>query len=263
MLVAALLTGPASADGPSRWTGFYAGLHAGYGWGKHEGTGVYSWTDNNGDHALNVLDPETGHINLQGATGGGQLGFNIQSGALVYGLEVDGSWSGLSGDKTFISDDGNDGSTDYTWRIKTDVDWLASVRGRIGGLLTPTFLVYGTGGVAFAGVNSDETVVGFPPQALNHETTVLASSNQNVVGWTAGVGAEWLISPNWTVQAAWHYYRFDDVDSHFKGTAYPTKAPCAGAPSPNCSFAYDQDSFPGSLEINTFRVGINYKFGGN
>lgn len=240
--------GAVAADSASTpWNGFYIGAHAGYGRGKHEGTGVY--TDDHG--AYKVLDPETGKINLDGAIGGLQVGYNFQSGRVVYGIEGDFSWSGMNGAETFISDDGNNGSTDYTWNIKTDVDWLATLRGRIGVLVASNLLVYGTGGVAFAGVNSGETVIGFPPQGLDHETTVRASSSENLIGWVVGAGAEWAVAPRWTVKAEWQYLQFDNVGTHFRGTAYPDRE--------NPTTGYNQDSFPGEININTIRLGLNYK----
>ncbi len=246
VLGAATLVAPAAADGPNSWGGFYIGAHAGYGLGEHSGTGIY--TDTSGSY--NVLDPETGTVDLEGGIGGLQAGFNIQSGSLVYGLEGNFTWTGIEGNNTFISDDGNNGSTDYTWSIKTNLDWMASLRGRVGVLVSPSFLVYGTGGVAFANMSSNEKVVGYAPQGLNNETTVLASTSENLFGWVAGAGAEWALTPKWSVKAEWQYTRFDGVDSHFKGTAYPERT---------TSFAYDQDSFPGEIETNTVHVGINYK----
>jgi Opacity protein and related surface antigens len=252
---ASILALPAVADEPVRWTGFYVGAHAGYGWGDHEGTGVY--TDANAG-PINTLDPETGKIDLNGAIGGAQVGFNLQSGRLVYGIEGDFSWAGINGRKTFISDydnanqtnAGGDGTADYTWDIRSNINWLSTVRGRVGALVSPNLLIYGTGGVAFAKLDSDETVVGLPPQGLNNETTVRASAHENLVGWVVGGGAEWALTPQWSVKAEYQYVRFDDVDSHFKGTAYPDRP---------TAFAYDQDSFPGELEIHTMRLGLNYK----
>jgi outer membrane immunogenic protein len=59
-----------------------------------------------------------------GVVGGVQLGYNLQSGAIVYGVE---------GDISLTSAD--------------SVDWLASARGRLGYLIQPSLLLYGTAGV--------------------------------------------------------------------------------------------------------------------
>lgn len=59
-----------------------------------------------------------------GVIGGVQLGYNWQSSAIVYGVESDISLTSAD-----------------------SVDWLASARGRLGYLLQPSLLLYGTAGV--------------------------------------------------------------------------------------------------------------------
>lgn len=258
ILAAATATGSVAQE--YNWSGIYLGAHIGYGWGEHEGTGLY--TDNSG--AYKVLDPEAGSIDLEGGFGGGQLGFNVQRGRFVFGVEGDGSWGNIDGENTFISDydnanatnTGGDGTKDYTWNIKTQVEWMATVRGRLGFLLSPTFLVYGTGGAAWAGVSSDENVTCFPVMCGGTYTTVRASSSETATGWVAGAGAEWAFAPNWSLKGEWQHLDFGDVGTQFVGTAYPDNAP---QPKIN---GYSNDSFPGSLVIDTVRLGVNYKFGG-
>jgi outer membrane immunogenic protein len=238
------------------WSGLYLGAHGGYAWGEHEGTGTYTdptWAPCAA--GCKVLDPEKGSIDLEGGLGGGQIGFNLQRGGLVFGLEGDASWLNADGEGTFISDDGNDGSTDYTWNIKTEMEWLATLRGRLGILVKPNLLIYGTGGIAWAGLSSDETVTGFPPQGFNPpQTTVLASSSETATGWVAGAGAELALGHGWSLKSEWQHMQFDDLDTQFVGTAYPGAI--------NEINGYANDSFPGSLTVDVIKVGVNYKFGG-
>ncbi len=111
------------------WTGFYAGVYGGYGFGESTiGAGPTEDTD--------------------GGLFGGTVGFNMQSGNIVYGIEADGGWAGLEDDFDDIS-----------------VDWTATVRGRIG-YAFDSFLLYATGGAAIGGVESaslldDDTRFGF------------------------------------------------------------------------------------------------------
>src|SRR5688572_3855514 len=69
------------------WTGFYIGGNAGGGWGS-------------GDSTFSVPAGQFATINnsLSGFVGGGQLGYNWQSGPMVYGLETDFQYSGLTGE---------------------------------------------------------------------------------------------------------------------------------------------------------------------
>jgi outer membrane immunogenic protein len=71
-----------------------------------------------------------------GLIGGVQLGYNWQASQVVYGVEGDVSLSGSDA-----------------------IDWLASIRGRLGYLIMPNLLIYGTAGVGFVG--GDETDSGF------------------------------------------------------------------------------------------------------
>src|SRR5262245_62148531 len=57
------------------WSGFYAGLSGGYSWGSTS----YGYTGGGIPGTSGTLSPES-------FVGGAQLGYNIQSGPLVYGI---------------------------------------------------------------------------------------------------------------------------------------------------------------------------------
>ena len=236
---------------PATWTGLYVGAHAGYGWGEHSGTGVYA--DEN--VSLDLFD---GSFDLEGALAGGQIGFNLQSGSFLIGIEGDGSWANIDGSGSFSFDQGTSPAPDYTWNLDTKVDWLASLRGRIGLLATPALLIYGTAGVAWAGLETHSEVICHQDNCPkgNNPTTVLASASETAVGWVAGLGAEWQFGRGWSLKAEWQHYEFDDVDGKLKGVAYPNNDPKPMQPN------YTNDTFPGDVTIDAVRVGVNYKFGG-
>src|SRR5271165_4042808 len=106
--------------------------------------------------------------------------------------------------------------------ISAGIDWIGTVRGRAGYLFTPTLLVYGTAGLAYGGVHASATHSAFvqgtlsglnvpilPPYqgpfpsapyngALGFVPVPGAGSFSDTrVGWTAGGGVEWMLSPNW------------------------------------------------------------------
>jgi outer membrane immunogenic protein len=111
------------------WTGFYAGVHAGWGWGDA----------NNGD--------------LSGYALGAQVGYNFQMvSGLTFGVETDLTLSGI---------DGASAGGVFT------ADYIGTFRGRIG-YAFDRVLIYGTGGLAYAGgdlrvggLSSDQTHVGY------------------------------------------------------------------------------------------------------
>ncbi len=104
------------------------------------------------------------------------------------------------------------------------VNWLSSVRGRLGWLWTPNLMLYGTGGVAWENVH-------YSANAFNGVAGGAGSYNANVdftttnSGWVAGVGIEWLISNNnanvwwnnWTLRTEWLHYQFQAITEHHGG----------------------------------------------
>lgn len=108
------------------WTGPYAGMVAGYGWGAFGGDITAS---------------------INGAVAGAFTGYNYQRNRLVFGTEADFMWSNR-----------NDGGTNA-------VNWSGNARGRFGYLINDSLMVYGTAGVAvggsFTAVSSYTTEIGW------------------------------------------------------------------------------------------------------
>jgi len=192
------------------WTGFYIGGHAGAGFANS------SWSD-----------PFTGGSNTfntgAGFLGGGQVGANYQLNRLVLGVEGDFSWTGLKGS----------GTDSIGEAINTQTNWTSTVTGRIGAAFD-RLLIYGKGGVAFARDQS-----GFTDLAGNSAGTSLTRT-----GWTAGVGLEYGITPNWSAKIEYDYLSFGSQPLNFT-TATPV--------------TYSSSA---SLNVQEIKVGINFRFGG-
>ncbi len=129
-----------------------------------------------------------------GGAVGGLVGYNWQQGSFVYGVEGDWNWIGAkTSGFTFDSNTNRNLSPSY------DVNWLATVRGRVG-LAFDATLFYVTGGVA----------VGHVQNTLDLSSAIsdrLASftQNQTKAGWTAGVGAEHMFGQHWSARAEFRY----------------------------------------------------------
>jgi len=124
--VAPLYKAPPPAASPIyNWTGFYAGVNGGAGWGR-------SWWQS-----------QATSIDLSGAQVGGTAGYNWQFGNAVLGLEGDIDWSNLKGTSGAALCPG----------CSTSDSWLSTVRGRAGyafGGVMP----YLTGGLALGDIRA-------------------------------------------------------------------------------------------------------------
>ncbi len=220
-----------STQAPS-WTGLYAGLNAGYAFGVTQGAANYGWANpdpelqsvsaapkNNIPFALANSAPGQG-INQGGFIGGGQVGYNYQYGQkIVFGFEADMQGAGIrgTGNANGVGPwaDGTSGAFVNNNIIQAGIDWLGTARGRIGYLITPTFQVYGTGGLAYGNAflntfanssfvqNGYAVGSGFSYIGI---TTSYASKSQLLVGYSAGGGGEWMFSNNWSAKAEAIYY---------------------------------------------------------
>lgn len=144
------------------WTGLYVGINGGYGWGD------FAAAPGN-------------HINASGGLVGGTLGYNWQWGHLVAGLETDFDWSGIGGRR---------GAQAGLPAVRADLNWVGTVRGRIGYAMDRV-LFYGTGGLAYG--NERVRFAG------------LGSDDKTPVGWTVGGGVEFAVWQNLTAKIEYRY----------------------------------------------------------
>jgi outer membrane immunogenic protein len=169
------------------WTGFYAGLNVGGGFGStsvsSSGIPYDTWAQaNDASHAvgnpaslpwnstvsgLAFANSVRGGFNQSGVIGGLQLGYNYQLiNNFVIGGEVDFQGSGMSGNRGFLGagydslgnilgpERAQNRSTAIFTNVSSSIDWFGTVRGRVGYLFMPNLLVYATGGLTYAGVTN-------------------------------------------------------------------------------------------------------------
>lgn len=179
----------------ARWTGPYIGLHAGYAFGNVEAT----------VNGTRVSDLDLGH-----GFGGTQSGYN---------WAISPNWLlGVESDLSF----GSIHTTDGDAGIK--IDMMGSVRGRVGFAAADRLLIYGTGGLAVAHMDSQILVA----PDLNYDRFYL--------GWTAGVGAEYMFASKWSAKLE---YLHSDFGSLTDDTTTST--------------------FKEQLNVDAVRLGINYR----
>jgi outer membrane immunogenic protein len=210
------------------WTGCYVGAHVGWGWGNaHHSQGSFT----------SGVVTANGGINTNGGLFGGQVGCNY---------EFWGNWVvGVQGDfaGTDINGKGNDPFGDFDGNfIALKTEWLASVTGRVGyAFYNNQVLVYAKGGGAWIRNQWDVSA----SELTSDGDSGLGLFSENRSGWTVGGGVEWTLwSPNWTAFVEYNFYRFNDGTTQTGGC-----------------FEVDTCTFrTGKQDINTVKVGVNYKF---
>jgi outer membrane immunogenic protein len=137
-------------------------------------------------------------------------------------------------------------------KFSAKTTWDASVRGRIGYLVTPTTLVYATGGPAWLHVESTSNcstnrLLGLcdPTFAFTFGTPSITNSTTKL-GWTIGGGVETALWSNWVARAEYRYADF--------GTITNTDVR-SGALNP-LAVTYDL-----AIRTHTATLGLAYKFG--
>jgi outer membrane immunogenic protein len=230
------------------WSGCYAGINAGLGATASDfGSSVDS-----GTHLL-AADPAvvggsgTGSFNGDNFAGGGQVGCNLQSGALVYGLEGDVDYFHGNSHLTNNTNTLSDGVTPFTINQSTTTNYIATVRPRIG-IAADRDLGYLTAGAAFTSVNYTESYIDVPTAggSIVSPGTGLATASKSLVGWAAGAGWEHA----WTDHAT---FRFEYLYTSFPGT---TALGAISDPAGGVNTLHGSSN----LVIQIARVGLNYKF---
>jgi outer membrane immunogenic protein len=204
------------------WTGFYVGVNAGVGVGRNRFQ--HDW--------IGSGTPYSFYTSPQGGFGGGQVGYNWQTGSvlgpIVLGVEADLQGGGLNDDRTsFVT-----GPLTTTYGQK--LDWFGTARGRIGIAKGPV-LGYVTAGYAFANVKTNVT-----QSALGFSSTFATDRMQS--GWVVGSGVEAALGGNWTGKIEYLYLDL--------GNKTDTAALFATAP------------INSEIRENIFRAGLNYRIGG-
>ena len=257
---------------PPMWQGFYAGLNAGYSWGVNQNTYSQNWGINSATNSVYV-DPISmdGVIPMtqSGFMGGAQFGYNYQYGSnIVLGVETDiqGSnvrGSGRSFGATTASQAVSASTSNYqnafgSTTVQGGLDYLGTVRGRIGYLWSPALLIYGTGGFAYGGAwanvvqtatASEGTAIGATrnPPTGTYVWNGAGQQSQLLTGWTAGAGAEWMFMPNWSVKAEALYWDLGRMN--INTASYDSDGDGIGWGRTNVNYAGV-----------TARAGINYHF---
>jgi len=174
------------------WNGFYVGASVGGRWSNVDSTTLSV-------AGLAPIANPTNTASFDSSTfrGGFYTGVNWQLASWVVGIEADIAWGDSKTTNTRLAGAGIVHAGDSATAKQT---WDGGVRGRLGYLLTPSVLLFGTGGGSWI---HDELT------ATCSAATCGAVLGSNVsterLGWTVGGGVEWAMSPNWLLRGEYRY----------------------------------------------------------
>jgi outer membrane immunogenic protein len=231
------------------WTGFYIGGNIGGGWSHTTVSGTTTGT------ISGVAFPEeffSSSGSGSGIVGGGQLGYNYEfAPRWVTGIEADIDAAHITGSETHCSTTAL-GMTTSCAATSGKIDDFGTVRGRLGYAFFNNFLLYGTGGFAWAHDSNTATPTcngAACPGATRPFTFNSATSSSTPDGWTAGGGIEWRFLPNWTARVEYLHLQFNNISTtdNFTGTVIGHPVVSTSQSSANSG-------------VDVVRFGVNYLF---
>ncbi len=270
----------------------YAGLNAGYSWGTNGSVRSQNiaptWLENAPELGEPWVSPAgplamsgVASMTQSGFIGGAQFGYNYQwSPKFVVGIETDIQGTGIYGTNSVrggaaFTQPYNQGanccetSSAATGATVVDagLNYLGTVRGRLGYLWTPTMLLYATGGFTYGGAYAkvSQTAyenLGYPLNAFGVTTAYSTATwtgggrqNQILTGWNVGGGAEWMFMPNWSLKAEAMYWDLGRMNVN-TATFAPSSQQALGGYLSNSGFGRTSVAYSGVQA----KVGVNYHF---
>lgn len=260
-----------SVDQSFDWNGFYLGVNAGY-WNSQN----YKFTSNgsasfinptfasgasNIAYALAQMGTNRFTHHTNGFIGGAEVGYNYETPThVLLGLEF--NLDGLTNSNNNFSFNKTVNLVDFdenyvgSLNVNRKINYLGTVRGRLGYAFCPGILVYATGGFAFGNVTLDTSWIAqeslgptvFPTISTQHNST------KTVGGWTAGGGVEWLFNSVWSTLIEYSYYSLNNFSVSNSLSQTNTSI------SPPALWGSAVTNTTAELAVWTIRVGINYHF---
>jgi opacity protein-like surface antigen len=221
------------------WSGFYAGVNAGWGWSSTKGTATPAGAVAGPLFIDGAIPPFSAHEN--GGLLGVNLGYNWQNGPWLLGIEGDLNAASITGNGQSLFLEGG-GILESGLHVENRVKWLATLRGRIGTSIRAG-LLYTTGGAAW-----EQRTLKVSQFSGSTGEAALADYNFAKLGWVVGGGYEQTLAEHWSVRAEYLHYAFGSGPT--QSTAYVNTAGLAGT----LTIA------PSRQDIDVVRVGLNRHF---
>lgn len=242
----------AEAPVASTWTGFYAGVQGGYGFGE---TGQIQLNPFVNPALIAAFTPQgqpngssfnaNGDFN-DGFVGGAHIGYDWQAGNIVFGGILDVSYTDLGDEQRAFS------RSPAEYIIERELDFLATLRARIGYAFGDRFLAYGTGGLAYGNVD-----LSYRQGILSPGTPTPFGDQDSDFGYTVGGGVEARVTQNWSVGLEYLYTNLggNDFGANLVNTVANT-GPFGNAGTAGTNLTGTDDDF----DFHTIQLKLSYRF---
>lgn len=192
--------------------------------------------------AINAAGTQS--LNSNAFNGGGEAGYNFQSGDFVFGVE--GEFGTMHIDKRVNTSMPYPccAGTGFTISQSIYTDFLSTVRARVG-YVHGRAMYYVTGGFATTNLNP---YVGFFTDSFAGASET-GAVNQWMKGWTVGGGVELRANKHWSVKGEYLYADFGDAG------VTSTNLTAGGFFYPDTPFTHTTN-----LRAHIYRAGFNYRF---
>ena len=141
----------------------------------------------------------------------------------MFGIETDAQWTGQKGSTTVLCPVAGcfptavAAGTGVGAALSDKLEWFGTFRGRGGVLVTPSFLLYVTGGLAYGSLQTEVGLSGFTATGI--PVTAIGSRSIDKFGWTVGGGIETMFAANWSAKIE---YLYMDLGSISNSVVLPT-----------------------------------------
>jgi outer membrane immunogenic protein len=260
------------------WSGFYFGLNGGAAFGGDTDVNTDTTPDGSagtfGNEAIvaATLVGNSEHNDDGQFLGGITAGYNMQFSQFVLGAEtdIDGSTGNVTGHH-----DASSGvpafptetifSTEKTTR---NLEYIGTLRARLGWLPFQNLLLFGSGGLAYGGVSSSASFrqqdidTSFPagtcPYCVPYGSR--GSFHDTEFGWTVGGGLEWMFAPRWSLKAEYLYYDLGSASYSVSPLVSRFSTAFGGNPAGSTAFSTNTIRATTNFNGNIVRAGLNFHF---
>jgi hemoglobin/transferrin/lactoferrin receptor protein len=258
------------SSGGRSWTGFHAGLNTAYNFAELGGAS----TAMDGS-TMRYSASEAPDQNIKALSFGVQAGYDYQfDNRIVAGIAGDIAKSEISGSQvTFANEGGTDNNSsnmfyDRAFEAvqKSGIDWVATVRGRLGYAFNDRLLLYVTGGAAFMRQNEERTqyvgarsIAGCCSAIDSSVAAFTENASLTRTGYVIGGGGEFSLNKSWSLTGEYLLARFDEAEFSFpQARAGVMIANSSGYPL--TSSVINGRKLVSKVDIPMVRIGVNYKF---